>query len=51
MKKLLFWIIVIIILSIIPVIPHDVKLNSGATLIENKSILEYVIEQYNQRQK
>jgi len=49
-KKILYIIIIIILLSIIPTIPYDKEdPNNGTTIVEHKSIVEWVGEEHNRR--
>lgn len=49
MKKLLYIIITIIILSLIPTIPYDNKLESGVIVIEYNSVAELLWKEYRER--
>ena len=46
MKMFIFYIVLILLASLIPIIPYDVERGDGITVIENKSIYIYLTEQY-----
>jgi len=48
MKK--YILIVIVLLLFIPIIPYENEINSGVTVVENKSVAEWVWERYNEVQ-
>lgn len=51
MKKLIciYILILMLLFSVIPTIQYDNKLESGVTVIEHKSIAEWVLDKYNER--
>lgn len=51
MGKLVFWIIVILMLALVPIIPYEHELQDGVTTIENKTVTTYIYEQYKQTQE
>jgi len=45
-KKLIYIIFVILLLGIIPIIPNDVVIGDGITLVQHQSIANWVYERY-----
>ena len=51
MKNFIYAIIIVIILGTIPIIPYEVELRHGVTVIENKTVLSWVWEHYQYTQE
>jgi hypothetical protein len=46
MKKLIYAIIIAILLLLVPVIPYDKELQNGVVVIEHKTVIEWLMENY-----
>jgi len=51
MGKLVLWIIVFLMLVVVPIIPYEHEMQDGVTAIDNKTVVEYLYEQYQQAQE
>ncbi len=46
MKNFIYFIIIVVILSVVPIIPYENTRQSGVTTIESKTVLSWVWEKY-----
>ena len=46
MKKLIYIIFIILLLGIVPIIPNDVLLEDGVTLVQHQSMANWIYERY-----
>ena len=46
MKKFIVWMILMFLLSFVPIIPHEIKVDETISVIEYKCITTYLSEKY-----